>query len=451
MCTAALPYRELTRATVTTLVIALLSACDGATSPHASATTPSPKNKTVLNLEPISAKELATLASRGEKGRIVRPYEEQFHAIAARVPSFAGFALAPDGALHVLGTDPVALDAIAALAEPFARDVRAVARGMGLRGGLVKNVARFRFVDLSDWRDSATTHLLGTNGVVSVDLDELRNRVVIGIGDNADTTGIHKGLDDRGVPRDAVVVMPDEQIAPLYGPRLDSESIVMLGGIAAFAQGQGTCSLGPTLAIDGVARITTASHCTSVFGAASGEPLWQGSRVVGNEINDPPFRTLFGKFPARWSDWTVFSGNGVAGILTGHIARTTGDRSVTIDFNNPYFFMHSAESGAIAQGWFIYKQGWATGWTYGTVVQSCTDRQVQSTSIWLICQFRTDALANPGDSGGPVWAPVSGGQNMLVGIVQGETSSGAGMIFSGFRGFEEDMFGARFTGRIQVN
>lgn len=130
----------------------------------------------------------------------------------------------------------------------------------------------------------------------------------------------------------------------------------------------------------------------------------------------------------------------------GHIARTP-DRSIIIDQSNPFFQITAEENGGISNGWFVYKQGRRTGWTYGWVTKSCFDIANYVSGIRMNCQFYADYLSDGGDSGGPVFAPYNGGY-MLVGIHWAKKDDNGWGLFSGYRGIEIDLVGSRNSGRV---
>ena len=167
----------------------------------------------------------------------------------------------------------------------------------------LRNLAEFRFRDLSHWRDSVSIHLLGTTpGVAYVDLDESRNRVVIGV--SADRPiqverAIANQLASFGIPTRAVEFEPTSGSSATqgYGNTLLDTSRPLLAGTIVYPSG---CTMGPLLKVDGVVYASTASHCSLPMGQVTGISMHQITPLfVGNEVMDPAPHNINGYTNAR--------------------------------------------------------------------------------------------------------------------------------------------------------
>ena len=154
------------------------------------------------------------------------------------------------------------------------------------------------------------------------------------------------------------------------------------------------------------------------------------------EIADPPYVRGGGKNcprsrRCRSSDANFSDSNGPRSVTIGRIARTTGLNSLTIDSANPTFTITAegvANVGATAD-----KVGRTTGWTRGTVSNTCVNTGVSGSTIVLLCQTFVTAsgvIVQGGDSGSPVFATGSGNNVTLLGGLWGGNQSGTQFVYS---------------------
>jgi hypothetical protein len=64
------------------------------------------------------------------------------------------------------------------------------------------------------------TAILELPGVTTVDLDEARNRVAIGVEDKSRTRAVERALSAIAIPRHAVTIQVTETVRPLRSPRV---------------------------------------------------------------------------------------------------------------------------------------------------------------------------------------------------------------------------------------
>ena len=65
--------------------------------------------------------------------------------------------------------------------------------------------AKYGFLDLYEWRLKMRPVVLGMQGVVSLDIDETRNRITVGLEEMQVEAVVETELAKLGVPRDAVI------------------------------------------------------------------------------------------------------------------------------------------------------------------------------------------------------------------------------------------------------
>jgi hypothetical protein len=311
----------------------------------------------------------------------------------------------------------------------------------------------YEFERLLGWRQELRS-LLALPGVVFLDVDEARNRVVVGL----DSTFRSKGLDrDRleerlsaaSIPRQAVVLAETGPIAPLTGLEekrarpaptsgLQSKIRPVPGGIQ-IAFSVFACTLGFNAYRGNVFGFVTNTHCTNVRGEVDGTRYYQErptSGAIATEIADPPYFTDPPCPPGRrcrFSD-SAFAkyDNPRLGSL-GKIAKpVSGEPSAGTLVLNPATsrFTVKGRAGARFAGDVVYKVGRTTGWTYGPVDRTCVDVAVAGTDVILFCQSLVTAGVGGGDSGSPVFTWSGLTDVNLVGILWGGGTSGGQTVFA---------------------
>lgn len=65
---------------------------------------------------------------------------------------------------------------------------------------------RFGFAELAEWKAAISRDVLGTDGVSMLDIDEARNRVVIGVATTDAAVTVRMALSRAHVPEDAVTI-----------------------------------------------------------------------------------------------------------------------------------------------------------------------------------------------------------------------------------------------------
>jgi hypothetical protein len=287
--------------------------------------------------------------------------------------------------------------------------------------------------------------LFEQSGVVYTDADETRGRLVVGILNRNGEGQVRGRLRALGIDSQSVDVVETEPIFALT-TLSDRATIDIVGGLQ-IRFSQYLCSIGFPAFRNGIPGFVTASHCSDRQGAVDGTSYYQPlnqvpADLIGTEIADPPYTRNSEGCPkgrkCRLSDANFSRGIGSRAPAIGEIARTMGLGSLTIDPNNPTFSI-SGEGDATRGN--VDKVGRTTGWTRGTVANTCVNTGVQGTSIVLICQTfvsGSGVIVGSGDSGSPVFRADNSGVTLL-GVLWGGNSSGTLFVYSPMANIEDEL------------
>lgn len=160
-----------------------------------------------------------------------KTFDELLLEVARRVPSFGGMYSDAQGHLFVYLLDPDArAEAEAAIISVFGRDTVPV-EGIRVVQG------QYRFLDLKAWHDRLTGVLLNKPGVVLTDVDEARNRVLIGTITGDPPARFDALLKKYAIPREAIIVEKVEPIGPQPKKRIRERRSGPVGPSAGHSQG----------------------------------------------------------------------------------------------------------------------------------------------------------------------------------------------------------------------
>ena len=220
------------------------------------------------------------------------------------------------------------------------------------------------------------------------------------------------------------------------------------GGVQVYEQLFGSVCTLSFNAIDanGELRGVTAAHCSPNVGindgSVFGQPLFGITNEFGTEIFDPAYRTDLAGCPSgfacRWSDSLLITGSSSRN-QRGAIARPAGIGSLTINSTSPSFRIMGESPRPLQNEQFNWV-GRTSGWQQGVVTQVCQDLRPAGGSIYLLCQGRMTSVAQPGDSGAPVFSFPGGSQGtnvLLRGIVWGDDD--VTTVFSPIQNIERDL------------
>jgi hypothetical protein len=123
----------------------------------------------------------------------------------------------------------------------------------------------------------------------------------------------------------------------------------------------------------------------------------------------------------------------------GYIARPDNFGSTTIDPNNPRFGIVEEVPYPMG-GETLHRVGSASGWTYGTVVDTCRDIPGLESDVKMLCQDLIDYGSAGGDSGAPVffWYEGTGGVD-LYGVHWGRRPGTTTRVFSAMNNIEHEL------------
>ncbi len=383
--------------------------------------------------------------------------DEQLLAIGRELPGFGGLFVDGSGRVNVYLVDP---QAHGALAE----------KALGGESRLLR--ADFRFDELLGWR-YALRPLLGLDGVTMLDVDEARNRVLLGVEPRL-SADERKQLVVRaaahGIPATALLVEDRPAFTTLPADNVTAASKAFpsiatlsdkfrpaVGGVQIVFGGQFGCTLGFNATLGRDFGFVVNGHCTSVRGERDGTIYEQsrfGDGPIGAETRDPGFITG-GACPAerqcRFSDsaFARYSKKSLGKLA--QIARpTSGDPLVGSRIVSPatsrFAIVGKAPDPFIGQT--AHKVGITTGWTFGNVVGTCIDANISGSDLTMLCQTAVAAGGGPGDSGSPVFSRVGSKQAKLMGILWGGATVpdiGEIFVFSPLSAIEREL------GTLKVN
>jgi hypothetical protein len=328
--------------------------------------------------------------------------EKRLEEIARHVPGFAGFWYGQDKKIHI---SLVGNAGEAAARSRFGSEI-------------TLHPAAYEFGQLKTWRDTVRP-ALGLPGLISLDLDEVRNRVVFGIDRRSsadDRAALVRAVRDRGVPQEAVLIEDADPIELIVN--LQDDIRPQPGGVNIDVT-DGVCTLGFNVHFEAGNGFVTASHCTDNQGQVDNDYVgW------GQEERDPPF-TSGSPCPTgrqcRYSDSAlIYYAFVVEQGDDATIARTTQrggncPASRVISGTDPRLIVRGTSSGP-SYGTTLDKIGRTTGWTTGTVTSTCVDINISS-SRTLLCQYGAGLGVQIGDSGSPVFAFDDADGATLYGII----------------------------------
>jgi hypothetical protein len=242
----------------------------------------------VLLLGILACRDAAELTSpdpAGAPAGAIQTQAPSMEELVSRVPGFGGFYI-DQGRPTVWLTDVSGRGAAVQALTPFMR-------GMG-RDPAELQVRRgdFDYRQLTLWFNAASPVALDMDGTVMVDLDEARNRVLVGV-ENAATIGavraalVRAGLPDRSITIE--VMRPVERLASLQGA-----ATPIWGGVQINFPGY-LCTLGFNATASGQASFITNSHCTATQGGVQNTPYYQPTqsidpRLIATEVADPAYQ-----------------------------------------------------------------------------------------------------------------------------------------------------------------
>lgn len=381
--------------------------------------------------------------------------ERPFWNLAHTVPGSAGFFLdTASGNVIVSLTDmrqPQA--APRALRTRLAGEL-AKARARHPSADIVSRQVTYTFLQLKQWRDALNGEVFAIPGVVWLDLDEVRNRVVIGLEAGTDAAPLRRLAGEFAVPDGALYFEIDAPAVP--EARLTDQIRPIAGATRIQSLQAGstvTCTMGFPALWNGTKAFVTASHCSRSTFAVDGTQQYQPTvplthadsltmAPIGFEVADyseacPP---KLGSACA-WADAAIYQfGGAVAQWAAAHIARPTYGcfpgpcNPVNLQIGG-YLSIASTDSSLVV-GDLVNMIGSATGWNQSYLQKSCVN--VKLGPGVAECQDYGNYGNGAGDSGAPVLLNIttSDSNAVLGGIHWGKTGQYA--VFSPWSGIARE-------------
>jgi hypothetical protein len=351
-----------------------------------------------------------------------------------------------------------------------------------VRGDYRIEEGKYDFVQLARWKVQLR-QFLQNSGVRTLDIDEVNNRMALGVADEAAQSAVEKAFRRNSVPTDAVSTQIVGQPVYLSGPSspvyktpkapilstLNSSTTLedyyrpIAGGqeIARIIDGEyrGTpCTLTIIARdrVDGILQkvMITASHCTGgngfVNGAKYNQPEFASgpdlNDIVGEEVKDASFRSGLPGCPSgkicRYSDSAIIDleDSYFYKSAYGHIFETTGIGSNEIKFSNGEESLFRVDSdGQVVSGTPVNKIGRKSGWTQGPVQATCAAFNDPNTTDGVaLCQNTAKLFAEGGDSGSPVFVGSNSSQTVIFAGLIWRSAGFNEVVFSTFTGMEND-------------
>jgi Trypsin len=355
------------------------------------------------------------------------PVEEMYRRVGTLAPSFGGFYLNDSGdpTVVLLDPSPAVLSATRAVMDQVFGP-KFEPQFSGRPWHAVQG--QFNYVDLANWRDTIAVHLNSLFPVVSgVGLDQEANRVNVGLPDTTKRAQAEALIVKLGVPLKGIIV--ERGIIGRPGKTILDRQRAVPGGVQ-FATAGFSCTLGVNAQYTSDSQLIwyfmTAAHCPDPNdlprphpGALAYQPGTADTNLIGSEATAAAFDTSSPDCNPNGctnADVALYTYNtsslsnfgymvNMAALPAGNFGQgtlqiATPDSVQSIDQVEAYEHSLGASKNQV-----VYKIGMTTGYTKGTVQNLCYT-SIATTGVKYNCQVLVyGALANGGDSGGPVVVP----------------------------------------------
>jgi hypothetical protein len=283
-------------------------------------------------------------------------------------------------------------------------------------GALRARGVRFGFTQLYGWAQELP-QVFAVKGVLSTDIDEARNRLAIGIENEARRGPVEEQLTRLGIPRDAAIIEVREPAVFMQATLRDRIRNIRGGLKIDDPRVDSWCTIGFNLTYAGLRAYATNGHCSLTWGGVEPTNHWQTARntaadLIGNEYTEAGrFSSAYdSRCPSTanicaYSDIMIGAYNTgtspqapVGYIIPGRTRNQLGTDSAIAARAD---LQITGEQIWPAFGDVVEKVGARTGWTYGGVISACATELVQG--FYFICTYRVSAATNGGDSGSGVF------------------------------------------------
>ncbi len=383
-------------------------------------------------------------------------YDDRMAAIADDVPGFAGFLYDSNQQLVVQLTDVGRLtDARDRVAEFLTQQSGGNARLAAEYNSQVSSMSarpvKYNFRQLHDWHDEIVDKVISHNhSIISSDIDEAENRIVLGVREGEDISGVVAAVEGLAVPFDAVLVRSARM--PRFAASLRDKVRPVVGGVKITLKNflySADCTLGYNVAVpdSGSWYFVTNSHCTSQLGVTNNDSVHQATanNLIGIEVaNSPTFdrgddqdcptgRTCMDSDAALFRYTT-------SSWKHGHIAWPSSSGSTNFSTTKKIW----AYGGPILNH-SVSVVGQKSGLQWGLVTSTCWNGLAYSEYhgyYYMLCQGRAsygDYEDDEGDSGAPVVSPTYWGDVSSVGLLWGIDAGRTTAYFSSGGAWRSDL------------
>ena len=312
----------------------------------------------------------------------------------------------------------------------------------------------------------AMRDVLAITGVVFLDLDESCGCILVGAVNKEVNSRILNFIKEIRINSSWVHIVQTPEYR--FTAALTDKFRPVMGGQQIRTAGN-SCTLGlPVYSWDAHNEgILTASHCTQgPLGANQATDFLQGPSSSDDIASETLDAGLFdnSKHPecpvnrrCRYSDavyahYSVPSATGIRGRLSRpkSMCNVGVGWPCSLALDRPIDDIRIAYATAgLFTGMDVDKIGMRTGWTRGPISNTCADvnvvdvdvsGNVSPTDITMLCQTLAFTIAEPGDSGAPVFEYFTGYEaGSFDGILWGANLSGTSIVFSPVDGIQKDL------------
>jgi hypothetical protein len=367
-----------------------------------------------------SALGITTFAQRLEVARDdQRGLDTGLLELSGSIPDFGGMYL--EGDTLVVWTRNQSPDARHVILTELQSRYRAVT-GSTLPTDIKFLQADFSFVDLSYWK-AEVARRSSASWLTVLDIDDRKNRILVGVALTALLPDAMKHLANAGVPLGAV----DLQIAGSVHAEVTAQPTVRdftfqpRGGyLIQRTPNDMECTLGANARhrTTGAWYFLTASHCSSLMGALDGGRIYQpnaNNSQIGEEAYDEPW--WFGTSPNGGYACAYAEGCKLADVSIYRYVSRVPDLRVARPLPNSlvldgaeYWLQAGLNGSRKNPGTPVTKIGAAGGRRDGSITHRCADvSYIDATDNnrrrYLRCVDMANYVSSPGDSGGPVLIP----------------------------------------------
>lgn len=369
------------------------------------------------------ARQAATTKSFGSQAAGNRGIEQEILRLESAIPGIGGMYVDGEEIVVFVPKDVSSGRVIAALArEAHTMAITSDKQGQLARGERIRiRPAKFPLSQLIAWEETLAGSFSHVDGFTGIDADESTNQVRINVADAATISAAQQLVAASGVPSDAVSIRIVPKAIAVAGLRGTWRPT---GGGITISNTSKVCTLGFNATTNtGLNVIVTAGHCVpgaagvGATGATEAQP--NTANPVGTIQINPVWNQTdpgcTGYLRCTLADALLVQYT-VASTMSKRVAFTAfpglneqgGSITVTGWWDNVV-----APTTSYFVGQQVDKEGQTTGWTRGTISQTCVNTPVSDDyGIYMVlcADAVTGSRVGQGDSGGPVFIPPPAGQ-----------------------------------------